>query len=74
MSQMSDVSMGDAPGVERMSTAQLNKMSEELLAADPNNDRLEDGLATDGFKQPAPPANLPPAKGEAGPSKKKSGK
>ena len=44
------------------------------MAADPNNDRLEDGLATDAVNEPAPPVKLPPTKVEAGPSSKKSGK
>ena len=56
-----------------MSTAQLNKEAEELLAADPENDRLEDGLATDAVKVPAG-MGLPVSLPEVGPSKKKSGK
>ena len=47
MSQLtsySDVSMGD--GGEGMTDSQLDREAEELLASDPSNDRLEDGLAT----------------------------
>ena len=72
MSQLSDASMGDAPPVPTRTDSQLHRdVVDFLQEADPNNDRLEDGLASDAVEQPASmdlpaqPANAQPAAGKA---------
>jgi len=68
MSQLSDISMGDASMPTR-TDSQLERDATELLAADPTNDRLEDALASDAVEQPtsmgppAQPANPQPDAG-----------
>lgn len=75
MSQLSDASMGDAPPVPTRTDSQLHRdVVDFLQEADPNNDRLEDALATAAVEQPGsmdPPAKNnpssmgPPAAGKA---------